>query len=212
MPPAALIETVRVRAGVAPLWGLHLRRLALSCRDLGIPFPRGLAVPRGGADRVRRLQVDAHGVQVSERAVGDTTPVRLVTAREPHRPYPHKTTARDQFERALAEALGAGADDALLLTPGGLIAEAAVWGIFWWEGDRLCAPALDLGVLPGVARARLAVMAGGIAERRLGVAELAGHALFLANAARGVVPIASLDGHEVSAAPGTGALAARFWG
>ena len=34
-----LIETVRIRDGVAPLWYLHLRRLAESCRALGIPLP-----------------------------------------------------------------------------------------------------------------------------------------------------------------------------
>ena len=34
-----LIETVRIRNGVAPLWYLHLRRLAASCRALGVPLP-----------------------------------------------------------------------------------------------------------------------------------------------------------------------------
>ena len=40
----ALIETVRVRDAVAPLWGLHLRRLLRSCRELGVPFPGELTV------------------------------------------------------------------------------------------------------------------------------------------------------------------------
>ena len=37
--PLTLIETIRVRQGAAPLWYLHLRRLAVSCKALGIPLP-----------------------------------------------------------------------------------------------------------------------------------------------------------------------------
>jgi hypothetical protein len=44
-----LIETVRIRNGVAPLWYLHLRRLAGSCKALGIPLPGALPTPAGRA-------------------------------------------------------------------------------------------------------------------------------------------------------------------
>ena len=37
-----LIETVRLRNGAAPLWYLHVRRLATSCRALGVPIPTDL--------------------------------------------------------------------------------------------------------------------------------------------------------------------------
>ena len=53
----ALIETIRIRNGVAPLWYLHLRRLATSCRALGVPLPLELRRPSGGPDRVVRLEV-----------------------------------------------------------------------------------------------------------------------------------------------------------
>jgi branched-subunit amino acid aminotransferase/4-amino-4-deoxychorismate lyase len=213
MPASApsLIETVRLRDGVAPLWYLHLRRLASSCKALGVPLPGELLTPSGGRDRVHRLEVGPRGARVSERPVGSTGPVSLVLAEVVHRPYPHKTTERDQFDRALAEARGAGADDALLLTRGGYVAECAVWGIFWWEGERLCAPALELGVLPGVARARLEEMSGGIVERRAKPADLEGLGLFVANAARGVVPVASLDRRPVPQDPGTSGLSRMFW-
>ena len=79
-----------------------------------------------------------------------------------HRPYPHKTTERAQFDRALEEAQAAGADDAVLLTGGGHVAECAIWGLFWWEDDRLCAPALELGILPGWPGRRLEELAGAI--------------------------------------------------
>jgi branched-subunit amino acid aminotransferase/4-amino-4-deoxychorismate lyase len=207
---AALIETVRVRGGEAPLWGLHLRRLLRSCRELGVPFPLELTVPAGGADRVHRLEVGMDDVRVTEREVGSLEPVRLVTSGIVHQPYPHKTTARRQFEEALREAQAAGGDDALLLTEGGWVAEAAIWSLFWWDADRLCAPPLELGVLTGVARARIAELAE-IEERRVDRRALNGRALFVANAVRGIVEVAALDGVPTSHVPATRALHARFW-
>jgi branched-subunit amino acid aminotransferase/4-amino-4-deoxychorismate lyase len=206
-----LIETVRVRRGEAPLWYLHLRRLATSCMALGIPLPGELLPPGGGADRVQRFEVGRRGVELSDRPVGSLEPVRLVTARAPHRAYPHKTTERDQFDRARADAHAAGADDAVLLTVGGYVAETAIWGLFWWEDGLVCAPASELGVLPGVARARVAELVGEIAERRVQLEHLRGRSLFVANAARGIVPVASLDGVKVPQDQQNQELAARFW-
>lgn len=205
-----LIETVRLREGVAPLWGLHLRRLLRSCRELGVPFPLELAVPAGGVDRVHRLEVSAEGVLVSERTLGSAEPVRLVTSHIVHRPYAHKTTARGPFELAQREAQALGADDGLLLADGGWVAEAAIWSVFWWDADRLCAPPLGLGVLTGVARSRIAELAT-IEERRVDRRALNGRALFVANAVRGIVEVAALDGVPGLHVAATRALQARFW-
>ena len=207
----SLIETVRVRNGTAPLWYLHLRRLAASCKALGVPLPGELLTPGGGADRIHRLEVGLRGVSISERPVGSTAPVALALATVTHHPYPHKTTERDQFEAALEEARAAGADDAVILTAGGYVAECAVWGLFWWEGGRVCAPALELGMLPGVARARLGELTGGLVERRARMEDLEGRSLFVANAARGVVPVAVLEGLEVPQEAGTSRLSGSFW-
>ena len=206
-----LIETVRIRGGEAPLWYLHLRRLASSCKALGVPLPGELPTPSGGPDRIHRLEVGPKGVEVSTRPVGSTDPVRLITARVTHRPYPHKTTDRGQFDRALEEATAAGADDAVLLTEGGHVAECAVFGLFWWEGDRLCTPPLALGILPGVGRARIEELAGRIDERRVTPEALGGLSLFVANAARGVVPVSSFQGGKVAQDPGTMRISALFW-
>jgi branched-subunit amino acid aminotransferase/4-amino-4-deoxychorismate lyase len=151
------------------------------------------------------------GVQVSERLVGSTQPVKLVVSRVAHHPYAYKTVERAQFERALDGARAAGADDALLLTPGGYLAEAGVFSILWWEDGSLCGPGFDLGILPGVGRARLAELAGQIEERHATMAELEGRSLFLVNSVRGIVKVASIDGHAVPDSTHTDALAARFW-
>jgi branched-subunit amino acid aminotransferase/4-amino-4-deoxychorismate lyase len=206
-----LIETIRVRNGVAPLWSLHLRRLEESCRILGIPFPSALEVPAGGEDRVHRLEVGSRGMQLTTRAVGSTAPVRLLTTGVPHLRYRFKTTERIQFDRAAEEARRGGADDGLLLTSLGEVAEATIWCLFWWEGDTLCAPALDLGILPGVSRLRIEELHGPVAERSVGRRALTGQPIFLANAVRGVVEVASLDRAEVPRHPGTAALREGFW-
>ena len=86
-----------------------------------------------------------------------------------------------------------------------------MWGLFWWEEGRLCAPALELGVLPGVARARLEELTGGLVERRVQVGDLAGRSLFVANAARGVVPVAILERQKVPQDPGTTGVSGSFW-
>jgi 4-amino-4-deoxychorismate lyase len=206
-----LIETVRLRNGAAPLWYLHVRRLATSCRALGVPIPSELPTPEGGPDRVHRLLVSRRGVVAGERPVWSTAPVRLITSKVVHRPYPHKLVDRERFDRTLADAKAVGADDGLLLTVGGQVAETAIWGVFWWEDGRVAAPALDIGILPGVARARIGEVVGGIDERKVTLEEIRGRSLFVANSVRGVVPVATLDGTAVPETPETEALASRFW-
>jgi branched-subunit amino acid aminotransferase/4-amino-4-deoxychorismate lyase len=110
----------------------------------------------------------------------------------------------------LREAQAVGADDALLLADGGWVAEAAIWSLFWWDGDRLCVPPLGLGVLTGVARSRIGELAP-IEERRVDRRALNGRALFVANAVRGIVEVAALDGVPGLHAAATRVLQARFW-
>jgi branched-subunit amino acid aminotransferase/4-amino-4-deoxychorismate lyase len=207
----ALIETIRIRNGVAPLWYLHLRRLALSCKALGIPLPSELPPPEGGPDRVYRMQIGMRGVQVSERLLESTAPVRLIISRVAHHSYPYKTTDRAQFDRALDTARGVEADDALMLTPGGFVAETTICSLLWWEGSTLCGPAFDLGVLAGVGRARLTELAGQIEERYAAWSEIRERAPFLVNSVRGVVKISAVQGEPVPRSGETNTLAARFW-
>lgn len=209
-PPLALLETVRVRQGTAPLWPLHLARLRRSAAVLGVPLPRRLDPP-SGADRVVRLEAGPAGILTTDRAVGAARPIRLVIASAVHPGYPHKVTAREIFEVARSTARASGADDALLLTATGRVAEGTIWSLFWWDGVRLATPALGLGVLPGVARTRLGALAGGLAEREVLPAGLHGRSLFVANAARGVVAVAELDGVAIPGDPRSVALAAAFW-
>lgn len=206
-----LIETVRVVGGEAPLWPLHLGRVTGSAAALGVPLPR-LEPPGGGPDRVVRYAVNADGVSTSERDVGTTEPVHLVTSPAPHRGYRHKVADRGWLDAARHGVSAVGADDALLLDSQGRVIETSVWAVGWWDGEQLCFPPLELGGLPSVARYRLdECVRGGIREVALFRESMAWRATFVCNAARGIVPVATIDGDEVPDNHRTAALAARFW-
>jgi len=221
-----LIETMRVRGGGGrgglglPFLERHVARLRTSLAALGQPAPsvdlaelaRAGAVPAeaGGADHVVRLSVLDGTATIATRELPHLNPPVVIVATEPHALYPHKTTARGVFERALAEANAQGADDALLVTAAGHIAEGTTWNVFWWEGDRLFTPALDLGILPGVGRARVMELAE-VAEVHVTAAEFVGRSLFLVNAVRGIVPIGSFRGRDVHLDARTAELSHGFW-
>lgn len=207
----ALIETVRVIDGVAPLWPLHQARLAESAQALGLKLP-AIEEPEGGVDRVVRIEVSESRILVSDRDVGSTAPIALYSSPVTHRGYPHKTAERAWLEAARLTAGRFQADDALLLNEDGKMIEASIWAIGWWAGESLYFPPLTLGGLPSVARRRLAeTVRGGIQEATATRSELRGVALLACNAARGVVSVAALDDDAVPANHRTLALSRRFW-
>jgi branched-subunit amino acid aminotransferase/4-amino-4-deoxychorismate lyase len=211
-----LIETLRVRGGRIPFLEQHLARLARSVAALGLPRPAqdpaALLRPFAGTeDAVLRLEVSDARASVTVRELPQLSPPAVITASEPHQPYPHKTTERDCFVDAAREAEIAEADDALLLTPEGWVAEGTVWSAFWWDGERLRTPSLELGILPGIGRARVLELAKRVDEGRYPRGALEGKSLFLTNAARGIVAIASLDGALLRGDPRTAQLAKSFW-
>lgn len=216
-PGVGLIETMRSRNGRLPLLDRHLARLRASVAALEVPPPRddfaGLAkFAAQSDDHVVRLEVRAGGTEITTREVrGDRFPAVIVSS-ETHAPYRHKTTDRGPFGRAFAAARRVGADDALLMTSRAYVAEGTAWSLFWWDrtGDSLCTPAVELGILPGVGRARVMELAG-TQEVRLPVSALIGRSLFLVNAVRGVVEIGSFQGKSVPRDARTAELSRRFW-
>ena len=210
-----LIETIRVRDGRIPFLEQHLGRLDRSLRELGLPRPSqdiaALVRPFAGTgEAVLRVEVCDGRATVTVRELPALDPPAVITASESHLPYPHKTTERDCFVEAAGEAEVAEADDALLVTHAGWVAEGTTWNVFWWDGGGLRTPALDLEILPGIGRTRVLELGKG-QETRAPRAALDGKSLFLVNAVRGIVPLASLDGARVPADPRTAELARRFW-
>ena len=210
-----LIETMRAKAGRVPWLGRHLGRLRASLAALGGPEPPGdladlVRFAVGHGDRVVRLQLTDGHAEITTREVNAEQALSVVVADERHQPYPHKTTRREQFRRALANARRSGANDAVLVTAEGLVAEGTAWNLFWWDNGRLCTPPPDLGVLPGLGRARIMELTD-VKEERVPVTALAGRSLFITNAVRGIVEVAVFEGASVPRDPRTAELASGFW-
>ena len=216
-----LIETMRARGGRLPWLGRHLDRLRESVAALGAAAPPDalsdlIRFAAGSRDRVVRVQVTDGHAEIATRDMNAEQTISVIVSREVHRPYPYKTTEREQFGRALAGARRVGAHDALLVTAEGFAAEGTTWNLFWWDkgGGSLCTPAASLGILPGLGRQRIMELAP-VEERQARVAELSGRgrgrSLFVVNAVRGVVQVETFEGAPVPRDPRTAELAAAFW-
>jgi branched-subunit amino acid aminotransferase/4-amino-4-deoxychorismate lyase len=217
----AVFETLRVKQGALPLLERHLERLELSRQAIGLPsLPDGLGerllseASSGPAEGILRVQWDGR-LEITRRGLPDLGPVRLITSSVVHTGYPVKTTDREMFDRARAEALERGADEGVLLTPHGHVAEGSLFAIGWFEGDVLRVPSLELGILPSIGRARAIEVARDLGmeveEGAFGRELLDGRPAWITTAVRGVVAVAELDGGEVPQDERTGALRGGFW-
>ena len=172
-------------------WRRAARRWAYRCRA---SCRRRRAAPTGSIG----YRSSRRGV-AGERAAGrhhrrsDWSPRSVV-----HRPYPHKTTDRGQFDRALDEArarrrgrrpaadrgrLGRGSGDLEPVLVGGRT------GRVRRRSSSACCPEW-----PGPGSRNMPEESRSVGSA---VDELRGRPLFVANAVRGVVPVASLDGDDV---------------
>lgn len=114
------------------------------------------------------------------------------------------------------EAEEAGADDALLVTADGDVAEGPTWNFFWRKGQVIRTAALEGGVLEGVTRRiimHLAREAGYQIEEGLWPPAdlLEADEAFASMTSVGVVPIRSLDGRAFPADDCSTLLQRRYW-
>ncbi|CAN7193649.1 aminotransferase class IV [Phenylobacterium sp. LjRoot219] len=224
-----LFETVLARAGAFVALSAHLDRLTAGCAVLGLPAPdraeverlmrQALAGAGLAADRAAvRLTLTAGSggrgldrpdapvprlVATAAAAPPPTTPARLITAqvrRNDRSPAARlKTLSYLDNVLARAEARAAGADEAVMLNTAGALACAAAANLFWIKDGALFTPALDCGVLAGIARgealARAAELGVAICDTTAGPEALAAaEAVFLTNALIGVRAVAAIDG------------------
>lgn len=214
-PQLGLIETIRARGGRLPWLSRHLERLHSSIAALGLAPPSSdladfLRASIGQGDRIVRLELRDGHAEITTRDIHHRGPIAIVVSDELHRAYPHKTTCREQFGRALSRARRTGADDALLVTATGFVAEGTAWNLFWWDGDTLCTPAADLGILAGVGRRRVVELET-VREEQAPAEALRGRSLFLVNSVRGIVEIGSFEGSYVPPDRRTAELSSVFW-
>src|SRR2546426_4749681 len=93
---------MRVRDGRIPFLERHLARLDRSLGELGLARPArdvaALVTPFAGTgNAVLRVEVCDGRATVTVRELPPLAPPAVLTASEPHEPYPRKTTQRDCF-------------------------------------------------------------------------------------------------------------------
>jgi para-aminobenzoate synthetase/4-amino-4-deoxychorismate lyase len=179
----------------------HLERLSRSARTLGFRFDR-LAAERAlerravawrdGGDRRVRIVLSRNGViEITQQAVAPPLAhaLRVAVARQRLDAgdpiLRHKTTRRETYETAFAEAERLGFDEALLLNRYGAVADASRNTVFAEIDGRLVTPPLGAGALAGVLRAEM-LDEGRAVEGDLTLADIAGaERWFLGNSLHG---------------------------
>jgi branched-chain amino acid aminotransferase/4-amino-4-deoxychorismate lyase len=238
-----LFETLLAVDGEVRHVEAHLNRMAAGCEALGLPSldraralaliaaapdAAGLAAGRAAVRLTLTAGSGGRGLDRPEAPVlalfaacapapPAGAPARAVVAavrRNEGSPASRlKTLAYLDNVLARGEARANGADEALMLNNRGRLACASAGNLFWLDGEGLATPALDCGVLAGLARGRVMAAAAslGIAvrEARAGIEALAtARAVFLTNSLTGVRPLVSLDGRALGEDPRVAALAA----
>ena len=113
-----------------------------------------------------------------------------------------KTTSRAEFVYAQIQARHHNADEALLLTTDGLLAEATSASIFILRGAKLATPSLDCGILNSTTRHWVIcfgqALGLSVTEEKLTPADLlAADEVFLASSVAGILPVTVVDGHLI---------------
>ncbi len=215
----AVYETIRVRHGSIPFLEQHLVRMEANCSALGLPPPvrlrEAILDAQTVAEERLRITWDGGELRVTSLALIAIASMHVRTVTQVHGGYRVKTTDRIVFDRARAEARDAGADEGLLLTTEGFVAEGTLFAVGWFDGDVLCAPSLDLGILPSIGRNRVLEVAKKmgyqIHEGFFKRSELDARPVFATTSTRGVVEISVLDGNTVPGDPRVDELATWFW-
>ncbi|MDX3457794.1 aminotransferase class IV [Streptomyces sp. ME02-8801-2C] len=207
----AVADSWLLRDGRVRTLGRHRERFLRACGDSGGPSLRQLidfwrdmtdALPRtgewfprvelGAESRELRLllrHAPTLGTGVRAWAAGQIDP-RTVPRR--------KGPDLDILARVRHRATTAGADEALLIAPSGVVLEGATTSILWWEDDTLCLPSPQLPVLAGVTSALIQERAQRtgvrVAHRERTLADLAGREVWLVNALHGIRPVTEWTG------------------
>jgi para-aminobenzoate synthetase/4-amino-4-deoxychorismate lyase len=215
-PAAGLIETLAVRDGRVEHLDAHLDRLTASVATcFGLEPPHDLAdVARSAATaagwplarlRIRavphgdRLDVTAEVVEATMRPAGEVVPLEplgLAGGLGEHK----------WADRRLVDAASHDGGTPLLVDFDGQVLEAGWANVWVLEGERLTTPPVDGRLLPGVIRAVLPAVAGGVgtatAQEPVTLERLASADAVLLSSSVSLVSLGAVDGR----APDEGAV------
>jgi len=161
-------------------------------------------LPRGGTDGERVWSAPAALATVDSRQTPDSA---LPAGAKTHN-YLNSILAR-------LELRGSEADEAIVRSVDGLLAEGATSNLFFVQGGRLCTPAESVPLLPGITRdvvLELAEQAGIAVETGEYDPELlaAADEVFVTNSTWEIRPATSVDGRPYESGPVTRELQERF--
>jgi branched-subunit amino acid aminotransferase/4-amino-4-deoxychorismate lyase len=215
----AIFETLRVYGGVPFELAAHLDRFERSARHVRLePPPRDAFVElvdaalaeSGAVDAVLRLLwtpttglvlVSPLPEDLDElRARGLRLTIATWAASELRRA---KSTSYADNIAAQVDAARAGADDALLVGPDGIVFEAPTSNVWFREGGTLHTPSLELPILAGVTRAVVMRLSERPVEEGVYDLErlLAAEEVFLTASVREVMPVVRVGGREFERGP-----------
>ena len=227
-------ETTRVFEGGAFALSMHLERLRDSCSWAGWDHVPDEERIRSGVGRLieeNDVQDGYLRITASPGRRGGEEPTLLIQAHDMDLPSPgeaepltlgraearraeedplvrHKSLCYYGNIRAMRKAREAGADEVYFLNHGGHLAEGAISNLFFISHNMVYTPALNCGLLPGIARKLVFTLCslhnipfrtGQYEERALLECDEA----FCTNSLRGVMPVSGLlDGPGFRPVPG----------
>ncbi len=217
-----LFETLRTWNGVAPLLGEHRARMERSALELGMDLPRDFP----DADAVGAL-LRAEGVvgDVMLRVTLTGGPGAALWMKAAPLPFAlrrpgavvdsggwsvlrddalarYKTLNYWSRRRANESARRLGFDETLSVSPDGCVWEGSRTNLFVVRGASLLTPTRDGPIVPGVMRALVLGLAGGLPLEPDEACALTREALngadevFLTNSVRGVIPVERVGDHS----------------
>jgi branched-chain amino acid aminotransferase len=214
-----LYETLKLVGGVPVFFEEHVARLDLGLEELGLERPcaraemaaqiRRLSAASDVPDGACRVLVTAGPPQgkpglliQTDRRQFPARPLRVISYLGVRVRARLKAMTVMQSYLAQRAATAAGADDAILIDDEGRIVEGATSNMFLVRGGGLVTPPAEGAILPGVLRAKVEELAGAhgipVVEAFARVADLRpDDGMLLTSSVRGIVPVASVDGHAL---------------
>ena len=210
-----VFEVIRLYAGEPYALDEHFRRLQSSASAIELEVDlesfatevHALLAELGAADGQLRLVATRGGrrIALTEPLAPREASIRVATVTYSPSVILNgvKSLSYAANMQSTRQAQAAGAGEAILVTPDGLVLEAPTASIFWVSPQgALRTPALELGVLGSITRARI-VEELKVEEGAWPVEDLrAAQEGFLASTTREVQPLAAIDGRELELSPG----------
>lgn len=227
-----VFETIKVTSGHPAFLAQHHARLTASARALDLPYAVSLDTLRERLARVITANALLDGsAKIVLFSQGPATTGELISVKAnayPPETYTrgfrlrtvftgertgaltaHKTLNYLANIRAKRAAVAAGFDEALFLTPAGIVIEGATTNVFIVRDGIAHTPSLASGPLPGIARAQVLALLGPTRAREsLLTHDDLRHAseVFVTNALLGVMPVTQIDDRPLAIGPVTRTL------